>query len=55
MGLSAQHHAPAALPSGKRPGINCAVHEPGLAPGRVWSSEEYLAPHRDLIPGAPSP
>ena len=31
------------------------VQEAGWAPGPVWTGAENLAPHRDLIPGPPSP
>ena len=31
------------------------VQEAGWAPGPVWTGAENLAPHRDSIPGPPSP
>jgi hypothetical protein len=41
-GVGGQRHAPAALPTGKRP---CAtVQEAGRAPKPVWTGAEYIAP-----------
>ena len=42
MGVGGQHHAPAALPPGRRPGTHCTGG--GWAPGPVWMDEENLAP-----------
>ena len=41
MGVGGQHHAPAALPSGKDP--VAIVQEAGWAPGPVWTGAESLA------------
>ena len=50
-GVDGQRHAPAALPTGKRPGSQ----EAGWVPGPVWTGAENLASHRDSIPGPSSP
>jgi len=42
MGVGGQHHAPAALTLGKRPGTHCIGG--WWAPGPVWTVAENLAP-----------
>jgi len=42
MSLGGQRQAPAALPTGKRPGTN--LQEAGWAPGRVWTGAGNLGP-----------
>jgi len=41
MGVGGQRHAPAALPSGKRPGTHCIGDWVGP---RLWTGAENLAP-----------
>jgi hypothetical protein len=53
MQVGGQRHAAAALPAGKDP-VPIA-QEAGWASGPVWTGEENLAPHRDLIPGQSGP
>jgi len=53
MGVGGQRHAPAVLPPGKRPGTHCIGGWAGPRAG--LDDVENLAPHRDSIPGPPSP
>jgi hypothetical protein len=49
MGVGGQRHAPAALPSGKRPGTGGWV-----SPGPVWTHEERLTTTGIRSPGRPA-
>jgi len=52
-GVGGQRHAPAALPPGKRIGAHCIVGWMGPRPGLDECGKSH--PHRDPIPGPPSP
>ena len=52
MGVGGQHHAPAALPTGKDPVP--IVQEAGWAPGPVWTGAENLAPTGIRSPDRPA-
>ena len=52
-GVGSQSLTPARLSPGKRP-IVSIVQEVEWAPGPVWMSAESV-PHRDSLPGLPSP
>jgi hypothetical protein len=51
MGVSGQHHAPAVLPTGKRPGTYCIGGCVG--PRACLNGAENLTPSRDSIPDRP--
>jgi hypothetical protein len=53
MGVDGQHHAPAALPAGKRLGTHCIGSWVGPRTG-VDGHRKYR-PDRDSIPGPTSP
>ena len=53
MDVGGQLHAPTTFNPGKDP--VAIVQEAGWDPGPVWIGAENLAPHRDAIPGPPSP
>ena len=53
MGAGGQRHAPADLPSGKRPGTQCTGDWVGHRAGLGGYGKS--CPHRDSIPGTPSP
>ena len=53
MVVGGQHHAPAALPSGKVPVP--IVQEAGWAPGPVWTGVENLAPPPGFDPRTVQP
>jgi hypothetical protein len=53
MGVSGQHHTPAALSRERDPVP--ILQGAGWAPGQVWTVAENLAPHRESIPGLSSP
>jgi hypothetical protein len=53
MGVDGQHHAPAALPSGRRPGTHCAGDWLGPSAGLDGCGKCRL--HRDSISGPCSP
>jgi hypothetical protein len=50
VGLGGQHHAPAALPPGKRPSTHCIRGCVGPRAG-----QDVCPPHRESIPGPSSP
>jgi len=52
MGVGGQHHAPASLPPGKRPGTRCMGGWVG--PGPVWTGAENLAPTGIRSPDRPA-
>ena len=52
MGVHGQHHAPAALPPGKRPGTHCTGGWVG--PGTVWTGAVNLAPNGARTPKRPA-
>ena len=49
MGMGGQHHAPAALPPGKKPGIHCTGGWVGPKAGLDGCGKSR--PHRDSNPG----
>ena len=51
MGVGVQHHAPAALPPGKRPGTHFI--EGWVDPVPVWTGAENLVPHEIRYPDRP--
>ena len=55
-GVDGQCHAPAALPSGKRPGSHlvATLQEAGWAPGPVWIGAENLASTGIPFPDRPA-
>ena len=53
MGVGGQRHAPAALPTGKRPGTQCIGGWVGLRAGLDGCGKSR--PHRNSIPGPSSP
>jgi hypothetical protein len=53
MEVGGQRHAPAALPPGKRPGTHCTGGWVGPTAGLDGYGKSR--PHRDSIPGPPTP
>jgi hypothetical protein len=51
-GVGGQHHAPAAIYPGKRPGTHCIGGWVG--PGPVWTGAENLTPTGIRSPGRPA-
>jgi len=52
-GVGCQRQTPATFTHGKEK--LPIVQEAGWGPRPVWTGMEYLAPHRDTIPGPSSP